>query len=111
MRRPGTTERVTQCDRAAALIDDVRVEVRPLGEAGQRLGGKRLVTLHHREVVPADACPFQREPCGLYRPDTEQLRLDRRHRASDDAGQRPLAGAPAGFLVAEQQRGSAVVER
>src|SRR5204863_1127219 len=48
-------ERVADRDCAAVRIDLLGVEPLPLGQIGEALRRERLVQLHDRHVVPADA--------------------------------------------------------
>ena len=70
------TERVTDGDRSALLVDDRRIELRPLAQAGQRLRGERLVQLDRGEVAPTDPGSPQRRARCLDRADAVQVRID-----------------------------------
>jgi len=98
-------------NRAAADVHLLGIELRPASQAGERLGGERLVELDHIHVAPADPGPRQGDVRRLHRPDPEHVRIDAVHPARDHARQR-LAVEPArSLLVAEQHHGRTVVER
>src|SRR5262245_6162180 len=81
----GRPDGMAEGDGAAVGVDDGAVELGPAGEARQRLGGERLVQLHHVEVAPADPCPSQSGGGGLDRPDAVEVGIDGRHRPGGDA--------------------------
>ena len=55
----GAAERVADRDGAAVRVDELGVEVVPLGEAGQRLGREGLVELHRGDVGLATGRPWR----------------------------------------------------
>ena len=71
-----------------------RVELRPLGQARQRLGGERLVELDRRPGRPSRSRPAA-APCSAasHRADAVQLRVDRARRAAGDPRQRRAVGS------------------
>ena len=90
------------------------VELRPLGQAGQRLRGERLVELDDVDVVPADA-GARAAPCWPPRPARCRTRRGRRRARArdDDPRQRlapsrappassPISSAPAPSLSGEE---------
>ena len=109
---PGCADRMTEGDRTAVGVDDRPVEFGPVGEAGQRLRGERLVELDHRRGRPS-RCRLGRAPslaastgpmpnrCGST-PDTARLTI----RA---IGSRPHASDAR--LGRQQQRRRTVVHR
>src|SRR5690606_17505487 len=78
--------------------------------AGQRLGGERLVELHHGQVAPADSGAAQGGLGGLDGADAEDVRVHGGHPAADDAGQRFAADPFGRGGVPDEQGGRAVVE-
>ena len=86
--RAGVAERVPERDRAAVDVDDRRVELLPLGQAGERLRRERLVELDRGEVAPADAGALQRLARRLDGADAVELRLDGAGGAARDPRQR-----------------------
>jgi hypothetical protein len=83
-------EGVADGDGATLRVDDRAVEVGPLGEAGQALGGEGLVELDGGEVAPAQtgaARPGPRSPARC-----REVRLHPARRTGH-AGQRRRAGA------------------
>src|SRR5690606_10466221 len=69
------TQRVPDGDGSTVDVDDLGIELRPIGETSQRLRGERLVQLHRRQVPPADARALQRDLGGLHRTDAEHVRV------------------------------------
>src|SRR5215471_5490908 len=54
------SERVTDRDRAAVGVEDLGIEIGPVGHARERLRRERLIELDRLEVAPADAGSAQR---------------------------------------------------
>ena len=89
---------------APPLTLSLRVELGPARQAGERLGGERLVELRDDDVVPADPRPLERAVRGLDRRDPEHVGVDAGAAAPGDPRQRLAADRRAGRLVADQQR-------
>ena len=87
------------------------IELGPVGQAGQRLRGERLVELDHVDVAPAQAGALQRLVGGLDGGDAEDVWVDGVHGARDDPRQRLAPEALGRGRVADQRRAGAVVER
>ena len=87
------------------------IELAPLGQARERLGGERLVELDGGDVAPADPGARERAVGGLHRADPEHVGVDRVHAAPGDPRERLAAEPLAGGRVADPQRAGAVVER
>ena len=111
--KPGAraAERVPNGDRPAKRINDRSIELGPLGEAGDRLGGEGLVEFDHGKVLPTDARPAQGDPGGLDRSDAVPGRLDGGDGARDNPRQWLATGLSGRPLACQQQRRRAVVER
>jgi len=102
---------VSDADRPAVRVDDRRVDIGPLGQAGQSLGGEGLVQLDNDEVAPADARPLECLLGGADRGDAVQRRLHRGDRIRRDAGEGRAPQRVACRLGRQQESGGAVVER
>src|SRR3954454_18753010 len=81
----GGAEWMPDGDRAAVDIDALGVELGPLAEAGERLGGEGLVELAPLAVLPADPRAAERLVRRLHGRDPEDVGVDRMGRARDDA--------------------------
>jgi hypothetical protein len=101
---------VADRDRAAEGVDPVRVELGPLGQAGQRLGCECLVELHDIDVREALARPLERAVYGADRPDPEELRCHGVQARGRHARQRLDPECLHRGGVGEQERGGPVRE-
>jgi hypothetical protein len=83
-------------------VDDGWVDVPGL-DAGERLGGERLVQLDRGDVAPTDAGPFQRDVGRLDGGEAEELRVSRRRSAAGDPGEWRQSQGPLGRGTAEER--------
>src|SRR6185437_8112314 len=108
--RARAAERVADGDRAAVHVDLLRVELE-LVDAGDRLGGERLVQLDQFQVFDAPAGPGEDAVHRGNRADAHVVGVHAGSGGADVARERRHARAVHGFLRHEQQRGGTVVER
>ncbi len=108
---PGTADGMTDGDRPTVWIHLLGIELRPVVQAGERLRGKGLIELDHREVLPPDSGTLERGVGGRDRSDPVQRRLDGADASRDDSGERRAIRAASTGSIREQDRGSTVVER
>ena len=108
--RAGAAERVADRDRAAVHVDLLRVELE-LVDAGDRLGGERLVELDQLQVLDPPANPGERAVHRGHRPDAHVVRVHACRGGADVAGERGEPGAVDRLLGHEQQGSAAVVQR
>ena len=100
---------MTKGDGATVGIDLRAIELPPLHETGQRLGGEGLVELDDIDVVPGESGSPESGGRRLDRSDAEEMGVDTRHRPAHDASEGLEAVLAERSLVGEQQCGGAVV--